>query len=195
MSVIKPKGKSQNGCFKKRKHPKFSEKRSFLTPYERVSAGKKCSFFGKFPVLCFLETPVLRFAFLPYYRRVVYMPIWQLFIQLSKIDVFGYAITSNILFTIDTLKETIFEENYYPENFIDRCFKLFLNKINTLKESVSIVEKKPLRLILSFLDTALVHTRTKLQKSIKEINSYCKLPIGFKDNVPQTPRSCAVCKF
>ena len=123
------------------------------------------------------------------------MPIWQLFIQLSKIDVFGYAITSNILFTIDTLKETIFEENYYPENFIDRCFKLFLNKINTLKESVSIVEKKPLRLILSFLDTALVQTRTKLQKSIKEINSYCKLPIGFKDNVPQTPRSCAVYKF
>ena len=29
----------------------------------------KCSFFGKFCVLCFLETPVLRFALLPYYRR------------------------------------------------------------------------------------------------------------------------------
>ena len=28
-----------------------------------------CSFFGKFRVLCFLETPVLRFTFLPYYRR------------------------------------------------------------------------------------------------------------------------------
>ena len=26
-------------------------------------------FFGKFGVLCFLETPVLRFALLPYYRR------------------------------------------------------------------------------------------------------------------------------
>ena len=34
-----------------------------------VSGGKKCSFFGKFGVLCFLETPVLRFALLPYYRR------------------------------------------------------------------------------------------------------------------------------
>ena len=30
---------------------------------------KKCSFFGKFGVLCFLETPVLRFALLPYYWR------------------------------------------------------------------------------------------------------------------------------
>ena len=31
--------------------------------------GKKCSFFGKFGMLCFLETPVLRFALLQYYRR------------------------------------------------------------------------------------------------------------------------------
>ena len=37
-----------------------------------VLGGKKCSFFGKFGVLCFLETPVLRFASLPYYRR-----FWQ----------------------------------------------------------------------------------------------------------------------
>ena len=28
----------------------------------RTSGGKKCSFFEKFGVLCFLETPVLRFA-------------------------------------------------------------------------------------------------------------------------------------
>ena len=37
-----------------------------------VSLGKKCLFFGKFGVLCFLVTPVLRFASLPYYRR-----FWQ----------------------------------------------------------------------------------------------------------------------
>ena len=33
-----------------------------------VSGGKKCSFCGKFDVICFLETSVLRFALLPYYR-------------------------------------------------------------------------------------------------------------------------------
>ena len=35
-----------------------------------VSGGKKCLFFGKFGVLCFLETPVLRFANLPHNRRL-----------------------------------------------------------------------------------------------------------------------------
>ena len=45
-SVIRQKGKSQNGCFKKTKHVKFSE---------------------KIDVLCFLETPVMRFALLPYH--------------------------------------------------------------------------------------------------------------------------------
>ena len=39
--------------------------------YVCISGGKKCSFFGKFGVFCFLETPVLRFALLPYYRRVM----------------------------------------------------------------------------------------------------------------------------
>ena len=42
---------------------------SILTLYSTlVSGGKKCSFFGKFGLLCFLETPVLRFAHLLYYR-------------------------------------------------------------------------------------------------------------------------------
>ena len=31
-SVIRQKGESQNGCFKKTKHAKFSTKRTFLTP-------------------------------------------------------------------------------------------------------------------------------------------------------------------
>ena len=51
-SVIRQKVESQNGCFKKTKHTKFSEKRIF-------------------GVLCFLETPVLRFSLLRYYRQVV----------------------------------------------------------------------------------------------------------------------------
>ena len=51
-SVIRQKGESQNGCF------------------NCVSGGKKCSFFGKFDVLCFPETPFSRFTLLPYYRRI-----------------------------------------------------------------------------------------------------------------------------
>ena len=59
---------SQNESNKKAKHAKFSEKRTFLTP-----RGEKCSFFGEFGVLCFLVTPVLRFAVLLYHRRNIQM--------------------------------------------------------------------------------------------------------------------------
>ena len=37
----------------------------------KKNGGKKCFFFENFGVLCFLETPVLRFAHLPYYRRII----------------------------------------------------------------------------------------------------------------------------
>ena len=33
--------------------------------------GKKCSFFGKFGVFCFLETPILKFTLLPYHHRII----------------------------------------------------------------------------------------------------------------------------
>ena len=45
-----------------------------------VSAGKKFLLFGKFGVLCFLETPGLRFALLPYYQQNV-LPSWNLVTQ------------------------------------------------------------------------------------------------------------------
>ena len=41
----------------------------------RVSEAKKCSFFAKFGVLCFLVKPVLRFALLPYYRRFLHVTL------------------------------------------------------------------------------------------------------------------------
>ena len=46
----KEKDESQNGCYKKTKHTKFSENECVL--------GGKCLFFGKFGVLCFLVTSV-----------------------------------------------------------------------------------------------------------------------------------------
>ena len=47
----------------------ISEPQIRTRTYVCVSGGKKCSFFGKFGVLCFLETLVLRFALLRYYRK------------------------------------------------------------------------------------------------------------------------------
>ena len=51
----------------------FMSDRCWGKRYVCVSGGKKCSFFGKFSVFCFLKTSVLRFALLPYYRRVAKM--------------------------------------------------------------------------------------------------------------------------
>ena len=61
-SIIRPKDEYQNMCFKKTKHLKFYEKHTFLS--------KKCSFFGKFDVLCFLEIPILRLPLLPHCRCI-----------------------------------------------------------------------------------------------------------------------------
>ena len=48
----------------------FPKNEHFLPPdTHKCVCGKTYSFFGKFSVLSFLETPVLRFALLPYYRR------------------------------------------------------------------------------------------------------------------------------
>ena len=53
----------------------FAKNEHFLPPdtniYLCVSGGKKCLFFGKFGVLCFLVISVLRFALLPYYPRLI----------------------------------------------------------------------------------------------------------------------------
>ena len=54
----------------------------------------------------------------------------------------------------------IFKKNGYPENFIDRCFKLLLDRIYILKEKVPTVEKKPLRLVLRYLGNISLQTRT-----------------------------------
>ena len=47
----------------KQSTPSFLKNEHFLPP-------DKCSFFRKFGVLCFLVTPVFRFALLRYYRRI-----------------------------------------------------------------------------------------------------------------------------
>ena len=60
-SVIRLKGESQNGGNKKTKQ----------ATYGYGSGGRKCSFFGKFSVLCNFVTSVLKLALVHYYRRNV----------------------------------------------------------------------------------------------------------------------------
>ena len=71
----KAKGRISKRVFQENKARQIFRKTHIAYPlirigtYVCVSGGKKCTFFENFGVLCFLETPVLRFAYLPYYRR------------------------------------------------------------------------------------------------------------------------------
>ena len=68
-SAIRRKGESETGVTEKQSTSNFPKIKHFLLgntrTYMCVSGGKKCSFLGKFGVLRFLLTPVLRFALLP----------------------------------------------------------------------------------------------------------------------------------
>ena len=76
--------------------------------------------------------------------------------------------------------KTIFRKNDYPENFIDKCFKKFLDNIHLVKEKVPAVERKCLLLVMSYLGVISLQTRTKLQQAIKGVLNCCKLEIAFK---------------
>ena len=74
MLVKRQKGESQNGGKKKTKQAEFSEKRTFLTSrcahlHVCLSGWKKCSFFEKLGLLCFV-TSIFIINLMPYYRRI-----------------------------------------------------------------------------------------------------------------------------
>ena len=58
----------------------------------------------------------------------------------------------------------IFQKNGCLKNFIDKCFKVFLNRSDIFLENVPTVEENLLQLALPNLETLSLHTRTKLQK-------------------------------
>ena len=61
----------KTGAWRKQSTPNFPKTNIFYplirTRTYAYQGGKERSFFGKLGVLCFLETPVLRFVLLPYY--------------------------------------------------------------------------------------------------------------------------------
>ena len=76
--------------------------------------------------------------------------------------------------------ERISQKNDYPENFIDKCFKKFLDNIHVVKEKVPTVERKCLLLSLLYLGVISLQTRTKLQQAFKGVLNCCKLETAFK---------------
>ena len=73
----------------------------------------------------------------------------------------------------------VFLKNGYPLPFIDKCFKMVINKLVIKQPQVTTVEKKTLMLSLPYLGDISLQTRTKLRKSSKSIMNCCKLQIVF----------------
>ena len=78
--VIRQKANLKTGVTREQSTSNLPQKRTFVNTwyahvctrtYVCVCVRKKCLFFGKPGVLCFLVTPVLRFALLPYCRPIV----------------------------------------------------------------------------------------------------------------------------
>ena len=70
--VLRQKANLKTGVTRKQSTPNFPEYENLLRLDTHtcvcVSGGKKCLFFGKFSVICFLVTTFLRFALLSYRR-------------------------------------------------------------------------------------------------------------------------------
>ena len=58
-----------------------------------------------------------------------------------------------------------------------------MDNIHVVKETTLTVEKKPLVLVLPYLGSISLQTRTKLKKSLKNILNCCKLQIVFKNKI------------
>ena len=89
----------------------------------------------------------------------------------------------------------IFLKNGYPEDFLNKCFKRFMDNIHVVKESTLTVGKKPLVLVLPYFNSISLQTRTKLNNSLKSVLNCCKVQIvnkirflnnfHFKNQIPK----------
>ena len=98
--------------------------------YMCVSEGKTCSFFGKFGMLCFLETLILRFVLLSYYWQNLnyrveveyqdrtspsFFAVLQRFYEVCKVFIKSKLLNCSFL-----LQNKLFTEDGWPIS--GRCF-------------------------------------------------------------------------
>ena len=79
-----------------------------------------------------------------------------------------------------TFLKKIFCKNGYPESFIDKCFKKFLDNICLAKEKIPTAERKRLLLVLPYFGVISLQIRAKLQQALKGVLNCYKLEIVFK---------------
>ena len=60
-----------------------------------------------------------------------------------------------------------FLNNGYPVNFINKCFKRFMDNIRSVKETTLTLGKNPLVLLVPCSGSISLRTKTNLKKSLK----------------------------
>ena len=122
-SVVRQKCESQNGCFKKTKHARFSEKRTFLTPwyaYVRVRIrGQEMFVFRKiWRALIFLKQPFWDSPFCHVTDEIwCYLELFVWGFEIAGFDCFKLY--------IDLGKEGI--QRQFPRNILWKSFSQKLN--------------------------------------------------------------------
>ena len=82
---------------------------------------------------------------------------------------------------VNYLKDVL-KKNSFPTNLVDKCIKIFLNKQFSQKILEHTVPKKELFIVLPYLGMPSLCLRTRLQKSINNNISFCKIKIIFKSS-------------
>ena len=121
----------------------------------------------------------------------------------------GFMICSSyrtLHFEILKLKQ-IFRSSGYPKNFIDRCIKMYLDKVFIKHPNICVVPKKELVCVFPFLGRKPLENKKRLQNTIERTLPYCKLKFickspskivdhfYFKDVIPKKLCSGIVYSF
>ena len=82
-------------------------------------------------------------------------------------------------FEIFKLKQ-IFRSKGYPKNFVDRCIKMYFDKVFIKHANICIMPKKELVCVFPFLGRKPLEIKKRLQNPIEKTLPYCKLKAIFK---------------
>ena len=112
-------------------------------------------------------------SFIPvsYKSNLIFTLLFRAFKLCSNFELFHQEILN---------LKNIFKRNGYPHNFIDVCFKRFLNKIFRDKKVYAPARKKELVCVLPFIGKKSLQLRSKLVKSVQNNLSFCHLKVVFQ---------------
>ena len=82
-------------------------------------------------------------------------------------------------FEVLKLKQ-IFRSNGYPQNFVDRCIKMYLDKVFIKHPSICVVPNKGISLCFSILGNNSLEIKRQLQNATERTSPYCQLNVIFK---------------